>query len=65
MEVSDQMPSQDYLEGIKEISGLQEAIKTLGIAESPTLMASATEFVLEGLHLQQTLNQELEGSRFT
>jgi magnesium chelatase subunit I len=65
VEVSDQMASPDYLEGIKEIPGLKEAIKTLGIQESPALMASATEFVLEGLHLHQKLNKEMEGGRVT
>jgi len=65
VEVSDQMPSQDYLEGIKAIPGLKEAIKSLGVGESPTLMASATEFVLEGLHLHQKLNKEIEGGRVT
>jgi magnesium chelatase subunit I len=65
VEVSDNMPSQDYLEGIKEIPGLKEAIRTLGIQESPALMASATEFVLEGLHLHQKLNKEVEGGRAT
>ena len=65
VEVSDQMASQDYLEGIKEIPGLKEAIRTLGIQESPTLMASATEFVLEGLHLHQKLNKEIGGGRAT
>jgi magnesium chelatase subunit I len=65
VEVSDQMPSQDYLEGIKEIPGLKEAIRLLGIQESPALMASATEFVLEGLHLHQKLNKEVEGGRVT
>jgi magnesium chelatase subunit I len=65
VEVSDQMASQDYLEGIKEIPGLKEAIRTLGIQESPSLMASATEFVLEGLHLHQKLNKETEGGRVT
>ena len=65
VEVSDQMPSQDYLEGIKEIPGLKEAIRNLGIQESPSLMASATEFVLEGLHLHQKLNKEVEGGRAT
>jgi len=65
VEVSDQMAAQDYLEGIKEIPGLKEAIKTLGIQESPALMASATEFVLEGLHLHQKLNKEMEGGRVT
>jgi hypothetical protein len=28
-------------------------------------MASATEFVLEGLHLHQRLNKEVEGGRAT
>ena len=65
VEVSDQMPSQDYLEGIKEIPGLKEAIRSLGISESPALMACATEFVLEGLHLHQKLNKEIEGGRVT
>ena len=65
VEVSDEMASQDYLEGIKEIPGLKEAIRVLGIQESPSLMASATEFVLEGLHLHQKLNKEIEGGRVT
>jgi len=65
MEVSDTMPSQEYLDGIKEIPGLKEAIKTLGVSETPTMMASATEFVLEGLHLHQKLNKEIEGGRAT
>ncbi len=65
VEVSDQMPSTDYLEGIKEIPGLKEAIRSLGIQESPALMASATEFVLEGLHLHQKLNKDIEGGRVT
>jgi hypothetical protein len=59
------MPAQEYLDGIKEIPGLKEAIKTLGVTEGPTMMASATEFVLEGLHLHQKLNKEIEGGRAT
>ncbi|HEX9444349.1 MAG TPA: sigma 54-interacting transcriptional regulator [Candidatus Binatia bacterium] len=65
VEVSDAMPSQDYLEGIKEIPGLKESIRILGPLESPALMASATEFILEGLHLHQKLNKEMEGGRIT
>ena len=65
VEVSDTMPSQDYLEGIKEIPGLKEAIGSLGPLESPVMMASATEFILEGLHLHQKLNKEVEGGRIT
>jgi magnesium chelatase subunit I len=65
VEVSDVMPAEDYLEGIKEIPGLKEATCTLGTLESPALMASATEFIMEGLHLHQKLNKEVKGGRIT
>ena len=65
VEVSDEMPSKDYLEGIKEIPGLKEAIRSLELRESPSMIACATEFILEGLHLHQKLNKEIEGGRVT
>jgi len=65
MEVSDVMPSQEYLEGIKQIPGLKGAIRSLETPESPAMMASAIEFVMEGLHLHQKLNKEMEGGRIT
>ncbi|GIW39617.1 MAG: magnesium chelatase [Candidatus Binatia bacterium] len=65
VEVSDEMPSEDYLEGVREIPGLREAITVLGEVESPGFLAAATEFILEGLHLHQKLNKEKEGGRFT
>jgi len=65
VEVSDTMPSQDYLEDIKQVPGLKEAIRALGDLESPAAMASAAEFILEGLHLHQKLNKEIEGGRIT
>jgi len=65
VEVSDQMPAEDYLEGIGAIPGLQEAILVLGEVESPGFIAASTEFLLEGLHLHQKLNKECEGGRYT
>jgi len=65
VEVSDQMPAAEYLEGISAIPGLRDAIVALGSFESPALMASATEFILEGLHLHQKLNREVSGGRVT
>lgn len=65
VEVSDQMPASEYLEGIGAIPGLRDAIGELGPFESPALMASATEFILEGLHLHQKLNREASGGRVT
>jgi magnesium chelatase subunit I len=65
VEISDGMAAQDYVEGVRGISGMRKAIDMLGVSESPGLMAAATEFVLEGLHLHQKLNKEREGGRLT
>jgi len=65
VEVSDAMRAEEYLEGIRAIPGLRDAIAELGPFESPALMASATEFILEGLHLHQKLNKDTEGGRAT
>jgi magnesium chelatase subunit I len=65
VEVSDQMRSEDYLEGIRHIPGLRDGVALLGAFESPALMASGIEFVLEGLHLHQKLNKDREGGRYT
>lgn len=65
VEVSDRMRAEEYLEGIRAIPGLREAIDDLGSFESPALMAAAAEFVFEGLHLHQKLNKDIEGGRTT
>ena len=64
VEVSDQMGSEEYLEGIRHIPGLREGVALLGAFESPALMATAIEFVLEGLHLHQKLNKDRAGGRY-
>jgi magnesium chelatase subunit I len=64
VEVSDRMPSAEYREGVQKIPGLREAVAQLGPFESPGLMASAIEFVLEGLHLHQKLNKDRDGGRW-
>ena len=65
VEVSDEMRSEDYLEGVKAIPGLAEAVRSLGDVDMPGFLASATELVLEGLHLHQKLNKEAAGGRIT
>lgn len=65
VEVSDEMRSADYLDGIKGIPGLTEAVTSLGDVDLPEFLASAAELVLEGLHLHQKLNKEAEGGRIT
>lgn len=58
VEVSDTMPSEDYLVGIREIKGLKKCVEALGIEQTPAQTASAIEFMLEGLHLSNKLNKE-------
>ena len=64
VEVSDTAPVDEYIEAARTIPGLKAAVAKLGPAESPALMASNVELVLEGLHLHQKLNKERRGGRF-
>ena len=59
MEVSADSPSAQYKDFFKQVPVLREALKMLGLSDSPAQLASAAEFVLEGLHLNQKLNKEL------
>ena len=64
VEVSDTAPVEEYIEALRVIPGLREAVVRIGSFESPALMASIAEFVFEGLHLHQKLNKERRGGRF-
>ncbi|MBW2313101.1 MAG: sigma 54-interacting transcriptional regulator [Deltaproteobacteria bacterium] len=57
VEVSEDMPAAEYLEGLDQIPGLREGAAALGGGDSPERLASAIEFILEGLHLQNRLNK--------
>jgi magnesium chelatase subunit I len=63
VEVGDVMRSEEYLDGVRQIPGLREAIHGLGPIESPGFIAAASEFVFEGLHLHEKLNRNREGGR--
>jgi len=64
VEVSDRSSSSEYLDALREVPGLREAVNQLGPFESPGLMAAASELIFEGLHLHQKLNKERRGGRF-
>ena len=57
VEVGPAMGAADYLDGLDQIPGLREAAAALAGTDSPAGMASAIEFVLEGLHLENRLNK--------
>src|SRR5579864_2938289 len=58
VEVSDMSPSSEYLDALREVPGLRDAVNQLAVAETPGLMATASELIFEGLHLHQKLNKE-------
>jgi magnesium chelatase subunit I len=62
--VGDDVLSADYQSLLEDIPALQAPVAELaGGNESPAAVASAVEFVLEGLHLSKRLNKEAVGAR--
>jgi magnesium chelatase subunit I len=59
VEVSQAMLAREYLAGLDEIAGLREAAARLAGGDSAARMASAIEFLLEGLHLSNRLNKRV------
>jgi magnesium chelatase subunit I len=57
VEVSSDLRCGDYLTGLDEIPRLREVALRIGAGESPAALASAIEFLLEGLHLSNRLNK--------
>ncbi len=58
IEVSAMMPSKDYAEQALQWRDMNRAVQRLGVGEHPAAVASAVEFVLEGLHLNRKLNKD-------
>ena len=64
VETGESTPSRDYVAWMREVPGLSGAVTRHGTvdvtdgAESPAVVASAVEFLLEGLHLARRLNKD-------
>jgi magnesium chelatase subunit I len=63
VEVSDLQPSKEYVKLVKQVEGLDRAVAKLEPGENLAVIASAVEFVLEGLHLNKRLNKDRVGGR--
>ena len=63
LEVSDQMPTSEYVTAAKQVESLGAAVQKAGAGNDPALTACAVEFVLEGLHLNKRLNKDKLASR--
>jgi magnesium chelatase subunit I len=62
IEVSDSMPSREYIRQIAEARPLHAAARRLGAVDEAGI-AAAVEFILEGLHLSRKLNKDVQAGR--
>jgi magnesium chelatase subunit I len=59
----DDVGSASYVEALSALPALRGPVMELAGSETPGAIASAAEFVLEGLHLSKRLNKESAGGR--
>ena len=64
VETGSDRPSSEYVSLLGEIEGFDEPIKRLGADNTHGLIASAMEFILEGLHLKRRLNKDRVEGRY-
>jgi len=55
---SDTQPAMDYVNQMSRVGGLKAAVGKLNGHGSPATVASAIEFILEGLHVNKRLNKD-------
>jgi magnesium chelatase subunit I len=63
MRVSDGMPADEYMAQVAQAPALRAAAQKLGAGDEPAAVASAVEFVLEGLHLSKKLNKDVQAGQ--
>jgi len=61
----DDLPAAAYAETLSALPALSGPVLALAGSEDPGVVASAAEFILEGLHLTKRLNKEAAGGRAT
>ncbi|MBV8160432.1 MAG: magnesium chelatase, partial [Acidimicrobiia bacterium] len=61
----DDVPSSTYVDILGTVPAMRPAVLDLAGSETPAAVASAVEFVLEGLHLSKRLNKDAVGARAT
>ena len=61
----DDVPAASYVELLAKMPDLRRQVVALAGGESPAAVASAVEFVLEGVHLSKRLNKDAAGARAT
>jgi magnesium chelatase subunit I len=59
----DDLAASQYADALAALPAMPAVLADLGVGESPAGVASALEFVLEGLHLTKRLNKDSLGGR--
>ncbi|MHB1988232.1 MAG: sigma 54-interacting transcriptional regulator [Acidimicrobiales bacterium] len=59
------LSSAEYVAVLEQLPSLRQPVLAIAGSESPGMVASAVELVLEGLHLTKRLNKEAAGPRAT
>ena len=63
VEVSETIPAKKYMTDTGEITGLADAVQKIAKSEQPEIIASAVEFILEGLYVNNKLNKTRSGGK--
>ena len=63
VDASEMMPSLDYVHQLSHLDGVGDAVAQLDVGGNPAAVASAVEFILEGLHLNRRLNKDESPTR--
>ena len=58
IETGSDVPSGDYTKKLPQMANLADLVKRIESSNDPATIASAIEFVLEGLHLSRRLNRD-------
>ena len=64
LETGADIPSKEYVLALKGLDGFADAFRRLDVSEEAAAIASAMEFIMEGLHLNRRLNRDRNEGRF-
>ena len=64
VEAGSEVRSSVYVENLARVSEMSNALRRIEPSDEPSAVASAVEFVLEGLHLNRRLNRDLVDGRY-
>ena len=63
IEVSDMMPAKKYTASLQKNTVFADTVKKITKSEQPEILASAVEFILEGLYVNNKLNKTSSGGK--